>query len=1286
MGGGKGSNKTKSTFKLPPEFIKAYSESLGLARQAIQQPYTPYTGQLVAGLTPGQQQGIANIQSAQGMAMPYIEEGAGYTREAARGITPELYDRFYSPYVRDVANATQANLLESAARQRSDLKSNAIGANAFGGDRAGIAAAEQARQQQLAHAQSMANIYNQGYGQAMGLAGSQVQNLGAMGNQLAGIGTTAQTSALQGAQAQLAAGAQEQATNQAQLQALYDQFLQEQSYPFQIAQYFANIAQGLGSTAGGTSTTRAPGPNVGSQILGGIGAAANIAGALPMSDARVKENIEAVGALNDGQTIYRYNFKGNPQTQIGLLAQEVEEVKPGSVAEVGGIKRVDYKGATDDAASSMGGVVGPDADRQGFMNGGMPYGGSGFIPQNPMMAAASSKIPGPATPSADTGLAGAVDMTKPFTDQQKQGVANIAGLFQKPSLYNSGGVVGRHGYATDGGVPFIPYSGSRGYIPEGKLGGGGSNIPSAPKPFEDTGLSSDWEKIVPVSSDQAEGLVGAFGRAKKALGFSPDADMAATGYMGLPSVYEMGNPQLDTTAMPTDFSYKFAAGGVAGRNGYQFGGEPTMEDAMREAEEQGLAAAPAPDTPRYNRLIQRESGGNFGARNKQGYVGRAQFGEARLADAKRAGVIPAEATAEDFRLNPDMQEAAENWHFSDINNFIDSTGLSSMEGKSINGVPVTREGMVNVAHLGGKGGLQKFISSGGRYNPADANGTRLSDYFAMGGEESVQPVSADVSGLGGVLQPMSAEVEAEAPKSGFSLKNLFASENNPSIVEQIIGRRLSPEARSAMLNASFALMAGKSPFFLTNVGEAGKVGTQTYYNALGQKRELEKQRADIARQTYEAQTQRMGVDVQERNAMRQQAALVLPIVRNLVALGQPVPPYLMNLIEGAYPQGTPERAELDTSLGVGASTMAAPVDVAALPGPQVVPVQEGINQGNIGAAPVPQPDSEGVMPAPAAEKPITASDEASAKSLMSKLPRGQNPYAIMEDAERARIAGDPALYQNLLEQARELFNDYRRDGIPTPDGATTVPFPGGQETAARGEKLKTLATGEATQVTDYNKGVSETQASFTPRGIVIDGLRSALSTAETGRFSELKADLVNAAASLGLANAEQIAEAENIQIAMKYFAQGVLDSGMKDKIGPQISNADLMLVAKGQGTVENLPVANRKIVGAMYGKLMYDRAKNTAFDKFVSERGGLASVSPTDIRNWERDFSASEPVSKYIEQGIANTPVAGELDATRPEGYLKPGYKYVHPNGRVFIYNGKKEINGQMVDDAEWVN
>jgi hypothetical protein len=788
VGGGKGSNKTTSSFKLPPEFIKAYNESLGLARQAIQQPYTPYTGQLVAGLTPGQQQGISNIQAAQGMALPFIQEGAGLTREAARGITPELYERFYSPYVRDVANTTQANLLESAAQQRSGLKGGAIQAGAFGGDRAGIAQAEMARQQQLGNAQAMSNIYNQGYGQAMGLAGQQVANLGAMGGQLAGMGTTAQTSALQGAQAQMAAGAQEQATAQAQLQAAYDQFLQQQSYPFQIAQYFANIAQGLGSTAGGTSSTTGPAPNPMSGVLGGIGAIGSIAS---MSDKRAKENIEPVGKLNDGQTVYRYNFKGNPKTEIGLLAQEVEGVNPEAVTEANGLKMVDYRGATDDAASSMGGVVAPSEYR--------------------------------------TGLAG-------------------------------------------GGVPFMPYMGGSGFVPEGKLGGGGSSIPSAPNAYEDKGLSEGWQDIKPFTDEQKSGLEQ-FGGKIKAIFGTPD--MAASGFTGAPSLYEMGNPQLDVGPMPTDFKYRFARGGVAGRNGYQFGGEPTMEEAMAEEEAmrepQGVAGGD------YSRLLQKESGNNFAARNKQGYVGRAQFGDARLEDARRAGVMPEGLTKEGFRLSPNTQKAVEDWHFSDINQFIDQRGLGSFEGKSIAGVPVTRDGLVNVAHLGGKGGLEKFITSGGQYNPADANGTRLSDYLAMGSQSGGVGAAPAPSGYSDAqIVPVSAEeapdgiAGAEKGRTPFSLKNLIASEKNPSIIESLMGRRMSPEARAAVLNASFALMAGRSPSLMTNIGEAGRVGTQSYYNAVQQKQAREQQAAELAQQQYGDETSRMVAETAREKIIREQ--------------------------------------------------------------------------------------------------------------------------------------------------------------------------------------------------------------------------------------------------------------------------------------------------------------------------------------------------------------------------------------------------------------------------------
>ena len=69
------------------------------------------------------------------------------------------------------------------------------------------------------------------------------------------------------------------------------------------------------------------------------------------SDKRVKEDIEPVGKLYDGQKLYRFRYKGEPRHQLGLIAQEVEKRNiPDAVREIGGIKQVNYRLATDLAA------------------------------------------------------------------------------------------------------------------------------------------------------------------------------------------------------------------------------------------------------------------------------------------------------------------------------------------------------------------------------------------------------------------------------------------------------------------------------------------------------------------------------------------------------------------------------------------------------------------------------------------------------------------------------------------------------------------------------------------------------------------------------------------------------------------------------------------------------------------------------------------------------------------------------------------------------------------------
>ena len=50
-------------------------------------------------------------------------------------------------------------------------------------------------------------------------------------------------------------------------------------------------------------------------------------------------------------------------------------------------------------------------------------------------------------------------------------------------------------------------------------------------------------------------------------------------------------------------------------------------------------------------------------------------------------------------------------------------------GDSVNGVLITKSGMIAASHLGGAGSLQKFFNSNGRINKKDVLGTSIYDYL-----------------------------------------------------------------------------------------------------------------------------------------------------------------------------------------------------------------------------------------------------------------------------------------------------------------------------------------------------------------------------------------------------------------------------------------------------------------------------------------------------------------------------------------------------------------------------
>jgi len=378
---------TTTTTSAPPKVVEdMYKYLTEQGKTLQQQPYQPYTGQMIAELNPIQQQGIQQTQQYSQAAQPYYQGAAAGTLGAMQGYTPEAFQQgvggFMSPYLQSAMGSTAALLANQQAQQRQELLGKTIQQGAFGGDRGKIAQAALAGQQNLASGEILSKMAQAGYSDA---AQNYLKSLGAQGalaSQLGQLGTGAQNAGLSGAQAVAQAGATPYQIEQSKLAAQYGQFAQGQAYPFQTLGYLANIASGLGAGQGGTSSTTAPGPNILGQAFG---TALSLA-SLPFSDRRLKHDVEEVGKTFDGQPIYSFKYKGDDTTHIGLMAQDVEKKHPDAVGEQDGYKTVDYAKATEDAAdrgkfylggASMGGLVPAGQDRQPYALKGavsiMPY-------------------------------------------------------------------------------------------------------------------------------------------------------------------------------------------------------------------------------------------------------------------------------------------------------------------------------------------------------------------------------------------------------------------------------------------------------------------------------------------------------------------------------------------------------------------------------------------------------------------------------------------------------------------------------------------------------------------------------------------------------------------------------------------------------------------------------------------------------------------------------------------------------------------------------------------------
>lgn len=308
--GGGGGTSQQTTVQELPEWAKPYAQqTLAKAQTLTEQPYQTYEAPRIAGFSPLQQQAQ---QQAAGMApaeqlgtATSLASAAGAGALGAGGYQPGQFyggqfgTRQAAQYMNPFLEMSLAPQIAEAQRQSgimgTQLAGQATQAGAFGGSRYGLQEAE--RQRNLGT--NISNIVGQGYNQAFQQAQQQfnqdmarrmqAQQLGEQSRQFgANLGLQGLQTGLQAAgtlgnlgQTQFGQqmginqlvnqyGQQQQALEQQGLSQAYQDFLNQQNYPYKQLGFMSDILKG---TPTGQSTAMTMYQSPGSMLgqLGGLG-------------------------------------------------------------------------------------------------------------------------------------------------------------------------------------------------------------------------------------------------------------------------------------------------------------------------------------------------------------------------------------------------------------------------------------------------------------------------------------------------------------------------------------------------------------------------------------------------------------------------------------------------------------------------------------------------------------------------------------------------------------------------------------------------------------------------------------------------------------------------------------------------------------------------------------------------------------------------------------------------------------------------------------------------------
>ena len=270
----------QTTQQLNPFVQDLMTRGFSAAQNVASIPYQAYQGPRIAQFRPQEQQAFQMAEQAatSRIGQPQLAQALTAAQQAA-GYSPAQFQQnvqgFMSPYQESVVDATMRRLAQSRAERDAATKAQLAASRAFGNERRGVYEAQLAAEQDLNTQQTLANLYQQGYGQAAGLASQLPSQQLAASGQLAGLSNQMISQEQARQQMLMGAGQAQRQMAQQNLDLAYQDFLAQRGYPVEQLKILQSGIAGVPATTSSSTTSTAPGQG----FLGTAGDILGIAGA-----------------------------------------------------------------------------------------------------------------------------------------------------------------------------------------------------------------------------------------------------------------------------------------------------------------------------------------------------------------------------------------------------------------------------------------------------------------------------------------------------------------------------------------------------------------------------------------------------------------------------------------------------------------------------------------------------------------------------------------------------------------------------------------------------------------------------------------------------------------------------------------------------------------------------------------------------------------------------------------------------------------------------------------------